>query len=192
MQAGTVRLAGAGIRSLGATATVSNGAVLDFNNGNFTDAGGTFGGAGSSQFSGGTLTLNTNILAGLRHTGGTVVLGPQFQQAGAITNLTLDGSTLNGPDHRVGSGLLTVNGGGLTGKLTVEAPGELRFASGASKSIYSLTLVNHGTVRHQDGSLHHGATPATVITNTGLWDIQGDLTFSQGIGGPQSRWVNTG
>ncbi len=192
VHSGTLRIGGAGQRALGAVTTVSATAVFELNGGNFQDAGGSFGGAGSSQFTGGTLTLNTNILAGLRHTGGTINLGPGFQQAGAITDLTLDGSLLSGADHRVGSGTLTVNSGGLTGKLTVQSGGVLNFATGSTKSLYGLTLVNQGTVNHLGGLLHHGATPATTITNAGVWDIQGDLSLSQGVGGPQSLFVNTG
>jgi hypothetical protein len=53
-------------------------------------------------------------------------------------------------------------------------------------------LINQGTVNHADGPLSHGSTPTTVITNSGLWDIQGDLNLSQGFGGPLALFVNSG
>lgn len=90
------------------------------------------------------------------------------------------------------NGVLAISGGGVSGKLTVQAGGVMNFAGTAQKSLYSLTLVNQGTVNHTGGQLYHGSTPTTVITNTGLWDIQGDFNLSQGIGGPQAQWVNRG
>ncbi len=64
-----------------------------------------------------------------------------------------------------------MSGGGMEGRLTVQNGGALNFAGAAAKNLYRPKLVNQGTVRHQGGILYTGATPTTVITNAGLWDI---------------------
>ncbi len=52
------------------------GAALDLNSGTYYDAGGVATGAGfTNRFNGTTLILRTNIIPGLLHSGGTVVLG---------------------------------------------------------------------------------------------------------------------
>jgi hypothetical protein len=176
---------------LGGNFTTSAGANLRLNGGTLTEAGGSFSGPGTNRFISGTLTLSNNILPGLALTGGDVQLASTFQQAGAITNLTLSGARLIGT-NRIGSGTLLVNDGGLTGWLTVEASGALTFASAATKSLYGLTLMNHGTVSWNGGTLLGGSTPTTLITNSGLWQINSDELFGQGIGGPVMQFVNAG
>jgi fibronectin-binding autotransporter adhesin len=112
-----------------------------------------------------------------------------FQQAGAITNLVFEGGTLAGT-NRVGQGTLTFLDGDLRGKLTVEAGGVLEFGGTAQKTMYSFTLVNLGKVLWSGSSLFGGSTPTTVITNAGLWEITGNNTFGQGIGGPALEFHN--
>lgn len=189
---GRLYIAQSGNRSLGAAVHVSAGAHLDLVEGNYFDAGGTFHGDGIREFRSGILTLNTNALDGLKLGGGFVILGPSFQQAGAITNLTLDGSLLSGNELRVGNGALRINSGGLTGKLTVQHEGNLHFVTGGYKSINGLMLLNLGTIHHSGGTVFHGGNPTTVITNAGLWDIQGDVGLDQDRNWPHSQWVNTG
>jgi len=81
--------------------TVSPGAVFDMANGMFYDSGGIFSGGGTRQMTSGILTLRTNVLNGLSLDGGTVLLGPGFQQAGVITNLSLSGAVLAGVGDRL-------------------------------------------------------------------------------------------
>jgi len=59
-------------------------------------------GAGSTELTGGTLMLGYDQ-AGLELAGGTVTLGPNFQSGGEITNLTLDGSDLEGTNTLAGT-----------------------------------------------------------------------------------------
>ncbi len=153
-----------------------------------TDAGGTFIGSGTNQFTGGTFNLRTNIVSGLQLAGGDVyVTGTNsFQQAGAITNLTLDGANLRGT-NRVGAGTLQANAGNLDGQLTIETGGQLVFASG-TKNLYGLNLVNRGTVLWTSGTLNLGAT---VVSNGGLWQMTGNDTMSHG-GFTVPVWTNSG
>ena len=96
-----------------------------------------------------------------------MVLGPNFQNAGAITNLTLDGSTLVGT-NRV-SGTIVVNSGYLVNQLTVLPGGQLQFNTAANKFLNTLSLINQGTVTWNDGHLYNGGQPATVVSNGGQW-----------------------
>ena len=76
-----------------------------------------FTGLGSFLFSGGTLVMNNDIDPALQLTGGTVLLGPDFQNGGKINNLVINGSTLAGTNTVTGS--LTFSGGSINGPLTV-------------------------------------------------------------------------
>src|SRR4029077_18772569 len=51
-------------------------------------------GPGQFKFNSGYLLLTADELPNLELTGGTLELGPAFQQGGAITNLALDGISL--------------------------------------------------------------------------------------------------
>jgi fibronectin-binding autotransporter adhesin len=162
--------------------------------GSWTDAGGSASGSGINRFNVGALNLRTNTIPGLLLTGGGVfVTGTTtFQQAGAITNLTLDGSTLHGT-NKVGSGTLTMNAGGADGQITVQPGGQLALATAGTKTLYNLTLLNQGTVTWSGGSIYgSGSGPATVISNGGLWQITGDAGFYEGIGGGPMFWTNSG
>ncbi|HEV2391110.1 MAG TPA: hypothetical protein VG146_01970, partial [Verrucomicrobiae bacterium] len=78
-------------------------------------------GAGTFEFSFGTLILTTAI-PNLVLSGGTLELGPSFQ-GGTITSLVLSGATL--VDTNTITGMLTLNGGGLTGNFEVKSGGVL-------------------------------------------------------------------
>ena len=190
---GTLSLSGGANSILGGTLSATSPGIVNLAGGTWTDSGGTASGTGVNRFNGGTLNLRTNIIPGLLLTGGEVfVTGTTtFQQAGAITALTLDGAKLKGTS-RVGGGVLTVNNGGLEGHLTVESGGQLLLATAATKLVHWLTLINQGTVTWSGGTLNGGSTPTTVISNGGLWQITGDNVFQNGYGGPTMTWTNGG
>jgi len=150
-----------------------------FNSGTWTDAGGVATGAGTVQLNGATLNLQTNIIPGMLLAGGTVnITGTNtFQNAGAITNLTLNGATLAG-NYSVSGGTLTMNSGAISGQLTVQTNGQLFIASNYGKYIAPLVLTNLGMVTVNGGNLGSGNT---AIYNFGLWQMTGD--FGLGYGG---------
>jgi hypothetical protein len=169
-----------------------NGAVNIFG-GMWTDAGGAA--TGTNRFTGGTFNLRTNTIPGLVLAGGNVnIIGTTtFQQGGAITNLTLDGPYLHGT-NRVGNGALTINAGGADGQLTVQSGGQLNLNSAVTKFLTSLTLINQGTVIWNGGTLFCGRTPATVISNGGIWQVTFDNgnMYRDAGGGPPMFWTNSG
>ena len=190
-QIGTLRFGGGTNNTLGGSFTASLGATLDFNGGTYFDAGGIASGAGINQFSGTTLNLRTNIIPGLLLVGGTVLVSPPFQNAGAITNLTLDGATLAGTNQL--SGTLVVNSGSLVNQLTVQPAGQLLFNTTANKFLNTFTLINQGTVTWTDGQLLNGGQPATVVSNGGQWLITGNSQFNaNAFQTNMPVWINTG
>ncbi len=181
---GTFSFNGAASSILGGSLSASAPGVTTIVGGTWTDAGGTASGSGTNRFSGGILNLRTNIIPGLGLNGGEVyVVANTFQQAGAITNLTLDGSQLRGTNV-VGSGSLTINSGGVDGQLTILPAGQLAFPTPSAKNVYSLLLLNQGTVNWSGGTLQGGSTPTTIVSNGGLWQVTGDNTF-------YAYWGNT-
>ena len=92
--------------------------------GNYTNGPATsLTGAGTFALLGGaTLTLQTNVIPNLNLTSGTVFLDATFQPGG-ITNLTLNGASLNITNTLIGN--LTLNNSTLNGSLTVLSGGVL-------------------------------------------------------------------
>lgn len=189
-QAGTIQFNSAVGMVLGGAFTASAGASFMLQSGTYIENAGVFSGGGALKMSGGTLTLVKDKLNGLSLEGGTVNLGSNFQAAGAITNLTLNGADLSGTNEVAGT--FTVASGAIDGMLTVRNGGTLIFSSAGSKQLYNLTLVNNGTVRWQGGTLFLGSAPTTLINNFGLWDVFGDDTMTLGSGGPTPVFTNTG
>jgi hypothetical protein len=152
--------------------------MIELNNGTWTDAGGVMTGPGTNRFNAGILNLRTNVPPGLVLAGGTVfITGTNtFQNAGAITNLVLEGSTLAGTNV-VGGGTLILKAGTMTGQLTVQPDGELVFTTSASKFITSLALFNRGQVRLSSDSVKTGSA---FISNSGLWQVTGDYALNTG------------
>jgi hypothetical protein len=130
-------------------------------------------GSGLCEFTGTTLTLTQTVPANLVLAGGSVILGPAFQDLGAITNLTLSGATLTSTNTVTG----TFNwvSGTIAGPMTV--------ASGAVMNITGAVglqnvLSNAGTVTVT------GTGNVTIYNNNaiykggvynlagGLWDVQ--------------------
>ena len=165
--------------------------VNEFNSGTWTDAGGTATGTGTNRFVGGTLNLRTNTIPGLKLLGGEIYITGtnSFQQAGVITNLTLDGTVLRGT-NRVNNGTLAVNVGDVKDQLIIQPAGQLVLAA-PGRNLYSATIINQGTVNWTGGSMNVGGTPGTVISNGGLWQINGDFNLNFG-GGQTAVWTNSG
>ena len=141
------------------------------------DAGGTVSGSGQFQFTSGTFYLRTNTISNLKLIGGEVyVTGTTtFQQAGAITSLTLDGSNLHGTNFIAGT--LTVNSGYLVDKITVEPTGQLLLPNVAGTQLYACNLINQGTVLWSGGPISVGNTS---ISNGGTWTMTGDAAMNYG------------
>ena len=170
VEGGTLYLDSGGL--LAGNYNVGPYADLYFSGGGFTAAAPpVVEGAGLCEFNSGTLTLLDDQIPNLVLGGGTVALGPAFQNSGAITNLTLSGSTLAGSN--VVTGTLNWVAGGLNGGwLTVAANGLLNFNSGSQKYAPNSVLVNNGTVAWNGGPIH--GNYGTFITNNGLWLVQTD------------------
>jgi hypothetical protein len=156
-------------------------AVIRFAGGLFTlDAQPSLTGFGSIQFTGGTMTLIHDIAPVLQLTGGQVLLGANFQNSGAITNLTLTGSTLTGSNTITGT--LNCNSGALAnGTVTVAPSGVLIFGVSNyyyTTSLVNLSLINSGEVLWRGGYLGSGGS---AITNNNLWLIQGGYEMTGGI-----------
>ncbi|HEX7652901.1 MAG TPA: hypothetical protein VF607_05310, partial [Verrucomicrobiae bacterium] len=181
-QTGRLQLNTATNGLLGGTFNTSGSGVVEIIGGTWSDAGGTISGTGACRFNagnfGGVLNLKTNILPGLQLLGGTINVtgGTNFQNAGAITNLILDGATLAG-NNTVSGGSLTVNAGTVTGKLIIQTNGQLVIASGNNKFLTPLALTNSGTVTISSAG---PSTASTVIQNYGDWLLAGDVGVAYG------------
>ena len=175
--------------TLGGTYNVAGYCTLLFASGNFTaSAPPVVSGLGTSQFTGGTLTLLADQISGLALIGGNVALGPAFQNAGAITNLTISGSYLLGSN--VVTGTLNLAGGGPNaGWLAVAPNGLLNLNSTSQINLPGSVLVNNGTVAWSGGIIQGNS--GTLITNNNLWLVQTDNAVNNGYGGTPT-FVNNG
>ncbi|HYG24948.1 MAG TPA: hypothetical protein VEH04_19435, partial [Verrucomicrobiae bacterium] len=192
VSSGTLQFNGGTSNQLGGQFSTVSPGLISIAGGTWLDAGGTASGTGIARFQGGTLNLRTNIIPNLMLTGGEVfVIGNTFQQAGAITNLAIDGSQLKGT-NRVGSGTLVVRSGGIEGRLTVQPGGTVQFSETANKNVYNLQLNNQGTVAWSGGNLLSGSTSSTTISNGGLWSMTSNDQIYQTYGGPALTFTNSG
>jgi hypothetical protein len=190
VQTGTLQLSATQTNILGGTFNVLSPATITIFGGTSVDSAGVVTGNGTFQFTSGTLILRTNTLVGLKLAGGDVYLSATtFQQTGAITNLTLDGSTLRGTNRLAGT--LTFNSGGLIDVLTVQPGGQLLLATSGSKLLYGATLLNQGDVIWSGGGLAVGGTPGTIVSNGGAWTMTSDGSISYG-GGQTPVFTNLG
>jgi hypothetical protein len=164
--------------------------MIELNTGTWTDAGAVMTGPGTNRFNSGTLNLRTNVPPSLLLAGGNVfITGTNtFQNAGSITNLTLDGATLNGTNF-VNGGALTFNAGLLTGQMTVKTNGQLVFATTATKFVTAFNLINQGTVTVSSPNVNTGST---TISNGGLWQLAGDYGLYYGGSGTVPNFTNSG
>jgi len=188
---GTLQFSALQTNVLGGSFMATAPGTINFFGANCVDAGGTASGSGTIQFNNGNLILRTNIVPGLKLAGGEIyIIGTNtFQQAGAITNLTLDGAQLHGTNRIAGT--MTLNAGSLPDKLTVQPGGQLFLATTGSKLLYTLNLINQGTVTWSGGGLNVGSTPPTIISNGGTWLITSDGAMSYG-GGNTPSFTNYG
>jgi len=187
---GTIQLAPYYTNVLTGTFNATSPGILNFV-GPCTDGGAILTGSGAIKFTSSILLLRTNLVAGLNLTGGDVYIAgtTTFQNAGAITNLTLNGSNLRGTNRLTGT--LTFNAGNLDGKLTIETNGVMNLLSPSGTQMYSLNLLNQGNVMWSTGSINVGLTPPTVISNGGTWTIAGDFSMNLG-GGTTACFTNNG
>ncbi|HWY78002.1 MAG TPA: hypothetical protein VN281_20475, partial [Verrucomicrobiae bacterium] len=148
-----------------------------------------------------TVTLNSAT------TVGGITLGASGGGCGGGQVLSLAGQTLSlyGPlvidacgHFAVDSGTLfgatniaSVNGsfnwtaGFLAGTLTFATNSTLTINGPGNNDFPNCTLTNYGIVTWTNGLLRGGQS-GTAIYNYGLWDIQGDLSFSSAYGGAVS------
>jgi hypothetical protein len=183
VQSGTMALYNGG--NLGGQFTVSAGATLLLSGGNFSQSGAPiFSGAGLSQFVGGNLTLNSDVVGGLALNGGTLILNPGFQ-GGSITNLTLTGTALSGTNTV--RGMLNWGAGVLYGALTVASNGVLNITGSSLKQLFG-PLTNAGNVVWIGSGQVQVAYSVPnfygVIYNQagGLFDLQSDALLNSYVG----------
>ncbi len=182
-EAGAINFSDGG--ALTGTYNSAANAAINFSGGTFTlGALPALTGLGAFEFTGGTLTIANNPAPALQLIAGTVELGPVFQNAGAITNLTLVGSTLSGTYTL--DGQMNWSAGSLNGQLTIAPTGVWTLSSGNNKFLNSSTVINNGQVIWTGGYIYGDS--ATLITNNGPWLVQCDQTMTFGNG--SSAFVN--
>ena len=174
---GTLNLFGGGM--VAGTFTAGSGATIDFASGGFTNSGPvSINGPGTVQLTGGALTLLTDTITNLPLTGGTVNLGPTFQ-GGAITNLTIGGSTLAGTNTVTGT--FNWTNGYIVGPLTIATNGVLNINGNTTLFLQS-PLTNAGTVNFAGtGSLdvqYGGSSSGLVVNVSGaFWNIENNQSI---------------
>ena len=169
---GTLSFAGGG--ALAGGYGTASGATIGFTTGNFTmGVAPAISGSGLCELTGGTLTLTQDAPPNLVLAGGNVVVGPAFQEAGGITNLTLSGSTLVSTNTVTGT--FTWMGGVLAGSLSVASGGVMNIAGAVT---LQNVLTNGGTVTMSGAgslSLYNNVVnyQGGVYNLAGaLWDLQ--------------------
>lgn len=202
-------------QSLDGLFVAETGDFIQFNSGTFLYTALTrLTGSGLYQLVGSANLQNlADYLPNLQLLGGTVSLSPSYQTNGPIVRLDLNGSTLVGTYGVTGA--LNLLSGYIGGAVTINSNGVLnwssgRFAQGSSLLIQSnglanlLTgnekdlggpLTNAGRVEWTGGTLYvinDAATWQGSIVNTGLWEIQGDLSMNQYFVNNYSSFQNSG
>jgi subtilase family serine protease len=188
VQSGQLQFFGGG--SLAGQLTTAAGAILDLVGGAWMQAGPAVpvvGGAGVARVSGGTLTL-LNDIPNLQLAGGTVILQPTFQDGGSITNLVLEGATLNGTNMVTGT--LRWRDGAISGVLTIASNG-LLIAEGTATKTWNGAITNRGTFQCTgSGALYLFGNNGARLVNPGLFEFLGDLDLFGINGNPPV--ANTG
>ncbi|HKW27808.1 MAG TPA: hypothetical protein VJT54_00605, partial [Verrucomicrobiae bacterium] len=179
---------------LAGTYGTSASAITEFAGGNFTiGIPPLITGLGLCEFIGTTLTLTQNVPTNLALASGNVILGPAFQNGGAISNLTLNGVTLVSTNTVTGT--LNWAGGTVSGLLTIANGGVLNITGSVS---LDNVLTNAGTVTmsgagnltiYNNNSTYKGG----IYNQTGaLWDIQTNAYITCGICAGDEFFNNAG
>ncbi len=188
---GTLNFGGGGI--LAGKFGAASGAAINFSGGTFTNSGPvSINGPGPVRLVNGSLWLLSDAIANLPLAGGTVNLGQNFQQSGAITNLTIAGAALVGTNTVTGT--FNWNNGTIAGGwLTVASNGVMNI-NGSTPLLLESPLTNWGTVTWTntgfagdlDVANNNGAPYAGVIENLAgaLFDIRCDQSLFNNAGGP--------
>jgi hypothetical protein len=93
--------------------------------------------------------------------------------------LMVKNSGLESTKGTVGArGILEMSGSSLRGGWVILSGGELRFDSTNGNSLYDLRLLNLGTVNQTGSGLSYWTYMPSYITNSGIWNIQGDFSIS--------------
>jgi mucin-19 len=169
-----------GLGSLTGMYNAAAGTVIEFKAsttfGTSAGAGLTLGGSGVYEFNNGLLTLTNNTIPNLEYTGGTVVLGSNFQ-GGTVTNLTLSGTTLS--NSLPVTGTLVLNGNcTVYGTVTVPSGGQIE--------LFGNTLFSQGYLWVQSGGLLNASSyleVSTALTNAGTINLtnNGMLIYNNGV-----------
>jgi hypothetical protein len=171
-QTGTVEVyEGSGM--LGAFEASSNAAIVF--NGTYTVwPGVNLSGPGSFQFVGGSLTILTNPLPNLQLTGGTVYLDASFE-GGAITNLSLNGALLAATNTVTGQ--LSLNGGGVSGNLTI-GPGGVATVYGNLSGVW---MVAQGVLNWGNGTFGGDSNSWMTVSANGTLNILGSCNIESAL-----------
>ncbi|MBI2206185.1 MAG: hypothetical protein HYU41_20320 [Candidatus Rokubacteria bacterium] len=173
---------------------------------------GSFTGAGTLEFSGGTHTLTGISIvttSGVVFSGGTstIAAGATFNPtassttiSGATVNfdnsptldgsLTLSGGTLGGTGTLTVNGATTWSGGTTTGAGTTTTTGGLTISGAADKSLVGGRTLSTPGATWSAGRLLLGG--GATLTNSGTFTIQGDLDIASSAGGATATVTSTG
>jgi hypothetical protein len=181
--AGAINFYGGG--ALTGTYGTAAGASTYFAAGNFTmDAPPIITGPGLCEFTGTTLTLTQTAPSNLVLASGNVILGPAFQNFGAITNLTLNGAVLTSTNTVTGT-FNWVNGA-VASPLTIASGGAMNISGGVSlqnvlSNAGTVTVTGTGNVTiYNNNAIYKGGVYNLA---GGLWDVQTNVAiFSAGYG----------
>ncbi|HWD19403.1 MAG TPA: hypothetical protein VHB20_08985, partial [Verrucomicrobiae bacterium] len=172
--AGTLTVNGGGY--WGGSFTAGAGAIVQFTSGNFTNDNAQFTGAGAFKLTGGALTLTNDLSPALQLRGGTVAVGPLFQNNGSIASLSLNGASLIGTNNV--SGTLNWVAGGINGVLNIAKSAVLNI-SGSSSVQQGGSITNAGQILWSGPCNWNLASGATVNNlGAGLIDIQYDQVMN--------------
>jgi hypothetical protein len=164
--------------------------VLDVQQGNLVLQGG-------GSFTGGTATNNNGVLW---------LSGGNFNLNGTVTgtNVIENGGNLFGGILIQGGFQWQSGSWGFTDNynnwhsagVTLNASGLLMITTTNDHSMRSSTFINNGSVIWNGGQICCGEVyymaPNTIITNSGVWDAQGDLTLNGNVGYTGTTFNNLG
>ena len=165
------------------TTLIGNSGSLQFVNSGTIDAQ-----TGTLQFSGGSTFNSGTVFTGA----GSVVVtsGSVFSGAIQSANLNLAGGVQTGTNAEL-SGLAAWQAGTLAGGWTLNTGSTLALQGSGGKTFNGTSFTNKGTVAWQASSGDLALISSASITNTGVWNAQGDAALVYG-GGTASTFDNSG